>query len=290
MKLALVYRGPLASCPYRCRYCAVRARRPTAEEGVEDARALERFVRMVEARPAADALSILFAPRGEALVHARYRDALAGLAALSQVRLVAAQTSLAFDPGLLGRAAPGKLALWTTFHPTETTVERFAARCRCLAAMGVRHSVGAVALPAHLDAIEALRRALDPGVYLWLNRSHGGRPLGSAELARVRAVDPWFIEAPPRSRGRPCGAGSSVLFVDGAGDARRCLALAETLGNVHAAPLEEIASRTPEPCPAPFCRCHLGYVHLEPPALVARFGEGVLARIPARWPPAAPAS
>ncbi len=281
MNLSLVYRGPLATCGYRCRYCAVRAGAAGGGAGRTDAAALERFLRWVEARPASDSLSILFAPRGEALGHARYRDALRRLAALPQVRAVGAQTNLALDPALLAGCDRAKTLLSTTFHPTETTAEAFAARSGALAALGLRHSAGAVAIPAHLPAIEALRRALPRSLYVWLKRRHGAPPLGPADLARARAVDPLYLDRPPRSRGRACAAGSHALFVDGRGDVRRCLALPARLGNLYADGPEAIAAPEPAPCPAPVCRCHLGQVHLEP-ALAARFGAGLLARVPER--------
>lgn len=285
MNLSLVYRGPLATCNYRCRYCAVRAGPPGRGGGRADAAALERFVAWIAARPRGDALSILFAPRGEALVHARYRDALRRLAALPQVRTVAAQTNLSLDPASLAGCDPAKTLLSATFHPTATGVEAFAARSEALARMGLRHSAGAVAIPAHLPAIEALRRALRGDVYLWLNRAHGAPPLGPADLARARAMDPFYVDRPPRSRGRACAAGSRALFVDGRGDVRRCLALPARLGNLYAEGPEAIAAAVQAPCPAPVCRCYLGRIHLDP-ALGARFGDGLLARIPRRWPPA----
>jgi len=297
VNLALVYRGPLATCGYRCRYCAVRSGAPPALGAAlgaapgaapaaaarADAAALERFVRWVAARPGTDALSLLFAPRGEALGHARYREALVRLGALPQVRTVAIQTNLSLDPALLARCVPAKTLLWTTFHPTETTVEAFAARSRALDAMGLRHSVGAVAIPAHLAALEALRGALPGHTSMWLNRRHGARPLAPADLARARALDPSYQEVPPRSRGRRCAAGARVLFVDGGGDVRRCLALPARLGNLYEDGPEAIAAAVPAPCPAPVCRCYLGQAWLEP-GLQARFGDGLLARVPAAAP------
>ncbi len=281
MRLSLVYRGPLASCTYQCRYCVLRAG-GARDGGRGDAAALERFVRWVEGRPAGDALSILFAPRGEALVHARYRAALRRLAALPQVRAVAAQTNLDLDPALLAGCDRAKTFLWTTFHPTETTADAFAARSRALVALGLRHSAGAVAIPAHLDRIEGLRRALPPTVYLWLNRRHGGRPLAGGDLARALALDPFYVDRPARSRGLPCAAGSRALFVDGRGDVRRCFAVRARLGNLYAQGPEALAA--PEPCPAPVCRCYLGRIHRDPEG-ERRFGDGLLARVPLHWPP-----
>ena len=282
MKLALIYRGPLASCNYRCSYCPIPKRRATVAEAVEDARALDRFVALVASR-SGDELQILFAPRGEALVHARYGDALRVLSKLPQVRLAAIQTNLSFEPDALDGCEPSKVALWATFHPEETSVARFAPRIQAVSARGFRLSAGAVADPRWLEAIEVLRRALPDDVYLWLNRRHGSPPLAPRDLARVSAIDPWFVAIPPRSRGRACHAGRRALVVSGDGSARRCLALPSVLGDVYREPLEAIVARSPASCPAAVCRCHVGQVFLEPLGLEDAFGDGLLARIPTRW-------
>lgn len=280
MKLALVYRGALRSCNYACAYCPLPRRAPAREAG-EDAAALARFVALVAGRRA-DELSILLAPRGEALLHARWREALLALAALPGVRRVVAQTNLSASPRWLRAAPAGKVQLWASFHPTQTSAEAFAGRCAALADLGVAFSVGAVAIPAHLAAVEQLRRLLPAQAYLWLNRRHGAAPLGSADRARVRAIDPWFVEAAPTSRGRPCAAGAAALFVDGDGTARRCLGVPARRGNVFDAPLEALVTSEPAPCPAPACRCHLGRIHLDDPR--PNDPGAALARIPAAWP------
>ncbi len=284
MKLGLVYRGPLQSCSYRCGYCPIPKRRPSRAEASDDAGAMERFLALVESR-AGDELSVLFAPRGEALVHPRYGAALRRLSHLAQVRFAAIQTNLSGDLSVLDGCQEAKIAIWATFHPGETSVAAFAGRCWDLRARAIPFSVGAVAVRSQLHAVEALRRALPEHVYLWLNRCHGAPPLTAEEAARVRAIDPWYVASPPRSRGRTCAAGSRVLVVHGDGTARRCLVLRPALGNVYSAPLEHIVAPAPRPCPANVCRCHLGYVHLEPLKFEQVFGDGMLARIPMQWPP-----
>lgn len=286
MKLGLVYRGALRTCNYRCGYCPVPRARGSAAEEARDAAGLERLLGLAAARRD-DALSILLAPRGEALVHARWRRAVLRLAELPQVRRVAVQTNLSCDASWLRDAPAGKVELWASFHPTETTAAAFARRCAALGGLGVRASAGAVAIPAHLEVVEELRRRLPADVYLWLNRRHGAAPLAAPALARARRIDPWYVPSPPRSRGRPCDAGSAVLFVDGDGTVHRCLGVPAPRGNAFEAPLEALV-RPPEPCPAPVCRCWLGWVHLRPLGLGEVFGDG-LSRIPRGWPPAAQA-
>src|SRR5262249_52265128 len=117
----------------------------------------------------ADAVGVLFTPWGEALVRRWYQDAFAALTNLPNVVKVAAQTNLSCKLDWVEACDKAKLALWCTYHPGETTRERFLAKCRELLARGVRFSVGVVGLKEHLAEIEALRRELPPDVYLWVN-------------------------------------------------------------------------------------------------------------------------
>ncbi len=57
-----------------------------------------------------------------------------------------------------------KLALWCTFHPSETTRERFLVKCRELISRSVRFSVGVVGWKEHFNDIETLRSELPPEV------------------------------------------------------------------------------------------------------------------------------
>src|SRR4051812_46347375 len=67
VKLSILYRGPLASCNYACRYCPFAKHRESREEHEADGRALARFVDWVETR-AEDRISVFFTPWGEALI------------------------------------------------------------------------------------------------------------------------------------------------------------------------------------------------------------------------------
>jgi hypothetical protein len=67
-----------------------------------------------------------------------------------------------------GAERGGAVPDWTTFHPSQISLCRFAARCHELDAAGIRYSVGVVGLREHFDAIEELRRVLCPEVYAWI--------------------------------------------------------------------------------------------------------------------------
>jgi hypothetical protein len=297
MDLSILYRGPLSSCNYGCEYCPFAKRRETREELAADARALGRFVDWVE-RQGGDAvghavgrtISVLFTPWGEALVRRSYQEALGRLTNLPHVRRAAIQTNISCRLDWAGRCDRAKLALWCTYHPTETTRERFAAKCREMDAMGLRYSVGVVGVKEHVAEAEALRRVLRPDVYLWVNAYKRVDDYYTPDdLDRLTAVDPMFPVNNVRhpSRGLACRAGESVFSVDGDGTMRRCHFIKTPIGNIYE-PAWERALR-PTPCTNDTCGCHIGYVHMPSLGLYEVFGVGVLERVPAQVPPAAPA-
>jgi MoaA/NifB/PqqE/SkfB family radical SAM enzyme len=283
MSVALLYRGPLASCNYACGYCPF-ARRPTSAGELEaDRAALARFLGFLRGRSARE-LSVLFTPRGEALHHAHYQRALVELSRLPSIERVAIQTNLSVDPERwLADAEPARLGLWASYHPGQTSREGFLARCRALTRLGVRYSVGMVGKRELLPELEAMRAALPAEVYLWVNAyKHEGGELTAEERARVEAIDPLFsFSTVHASRGRRCLAGERALAVDGEGTLRRCHFVAEPLGDLYTpGDLERALLR--RPCPAESCRCHLGYLYLEELGLLERFGAGYLERAPER--------
>lgn len=285
--LTLLYRGPLASCDYDCPYCPFAKRRDTPEQLRADRAALERFTAWVREQRAGS-LAVLFTPWGEGLTRSWYREAIVRLSHLPQVRRVAIQTNLSARTGWLAAADRGKAALWCTFHPGQTPYDRFLARTRELAALGVRFSVGVVGLPEHLAAARRLRAELPEEHYLWVNAAEG-RTYTDEEAARWTALDPLFpfSRHPHRSAGLPCRTGESVVSVDGEGTVRRCHFVPAPLGNLYDGSFR--AALAPRPCPLAVCDCHIGYVHLESLPLYDVFAGGVLERVPAVITPPGPA-
>ena len=282
MELSILYRGPLASCNYACGYCPFAKHRETPAERAADTGGLERFVRWVEARDAErDRLSVFFTPWGEALTRARYRNAAVRLTRLPHVSKVVFQTNLSTPVGWVAACDASKLALWATFHPSQVTRARFLAQCAALEALGVRYSVGVVGLKEHTAEIEALRAALPPHVYLWVNAyKNVGRYYDAADVRRLVAADPLFLLNTRRyaSRGKACRTGHSVIAVDGEGTVRRCHFVPAAIGNLYAPDFKRCLVE--RPCPRPACACHIGYVHMEDLGLDALFGDGILERIP----------
>jgi MoaA/NifB/PqqE/SkfB family radical SAM enzyme len=280
MNLSILYRGPLSSCNYACAYCPFAKRTETAAELRHDRECLARFVAWVRGRDR-DAIGVLFTPWGEALVRPWYQDALGQLTRMPHVQKAAIQTNLSCKLDWIDDCDRTRLALWCTFHPSETTRERFLAKCHELIARGVRFSAGVVGMKEHLAEIDALRRALPESVYLWVNAYKRDPDYYTpAMIADLAGIDPLFPinNQHHESRGESCRAGSSVISVDGDGTVRRCHFVRELIGNVYAPDFEECLME--RPCPNDTCGCHIGYVHLDRLRLYDVFGDGVLERVP----------
>ncbi|RRQ71635.1 radical SAM protein [Streptomyces griseofuscus] len=282
MDLTILYRGPLASCDYDCPYCPFAKRRDSRAQLTADRAALERFADWAAAQEG-DRLSLLFTPWGEGLVRSWYRRALVELSRLPHIRRVAIQTNLSCRTDWLTAADLDTLALWCTYHPGQTPYDRFLAKCHDLAARGVRHSVGVVGLPEHLEHARRLRAELPEQVYLWVNAAEG-HSYTDAEADEWTALDPLFPYSrhPHRSAGLPCRTGESVISVDGEGTVRRCHFVRAELGNLYDGSYRD--ALRPRACPLAVCDCHIGYVHLETLPLYDVFAGGVLERIPAPDP------
>jgi MoaA/NifB/PqqE/SkfB family radical SAM enzyme len=287
MDLSILYRGPLSSCNYGCEYCPFAKRRETRDELAVDERALGRFVEWVGRQGAAGhAISVLFTPWGEALVRPWYQEALVRLTNLPHVRRAAVQTNVSCRLEWAERCDKAKLGLWCTYHPSETTRERFVGKCREMDARRLRYSVGIVGLKGHVVEAEALRRELRPDVYVWVNAYKRADEYYVAEdLGRLTAVDPLFPVNNVRhpSRGMQCRAGDTVFSVDGDGTMRRCHFIKAAIGNLYEAGWEN--ALRPAACTNETCGCHIGHVHMQSLGLYEVFGEGVLERIPSHVPP-----
>lgn len=280
--LTLLYRGSLTSCNYSCSYCPFAKRRDTRATLARDAAEVARFVGWAAAqrRP----MRVLFTPWGEAMVRRHYREAMLSLAAMPHVSQVAIQTNLSGPLSWLQGAPEGKLSLWCTYHPEQTTLLRFADRVHRLQALGVRHSIGVVARREHYEAIRALQAALPTGTPMWLNAydTRGPGYYSADDLQWMDAIDPWFHynRAPKPSRGAACRAGVEALSVDGEGNVQRCHFIPRRLGNLYTDQLDDMLRE--RPCSRLRCECYIGYAHRRDLDFYEAFGDGVLARIPVR--------
>lgn len=275
---SILYRGPLSSCNYDCNYCPFAKTQNTREELREDERCLRRFADWVGHRE--EQIGILFTPWGEALGHRYYQATLAELSHRQNVWRVAIQTNLSGRLDWVGEADRQRLALWCTFHPTQTSLERFVGQCAILDQQHVRYSVGVVGTRDACEVLRSLRAALAPEIYLWINALKKDPAYYSdAETRFLTEIDPLFPVNNQRhaSRGRACRTGDSVFSVDGAGNIRRCHFIKTVLGNIYRPDFEK--GLGPRTCSAETCGCHIGYAHLEHLGLGEIFAEGLLERI-----------
>ncbi len=280
MKLTILYRGPPSSCNYGCDYCPFAKHKETISEHEADRRALQRFIDWVAGRTN-DQIAVFFTPWGEALIRKRYQQAFIRLTNLPHVTKVAIQTNLSCCLEWVEACDKSRMALWTTYHPSQITRERFLARCAELDRRGMRYSVGMVGLTEYVDEIEAMRARLPENVYLWVNAYKRVPDYYSDDTyRRIKSVDPLFpINAQNHSSlGRACRCGESVISVYGDGKAQRCHFIKEPIGNLYEPGFEKALHA--RPCAAETCGCHIGYVHMADLKLYDVFGDGILERIP----------
>jgi MoaA/NifB/PqqE/SkfB family radical SAM enzyme len=283
MQLTILYRGSLVSCNYGCEYCPFAKRQQTAAELAIDHQALNRFTQWIADHPEHQ-FSLLFTPWGEALIHSSYQTNLSRLSHLPNVTKVAIQTNLSCHLDWIPQANPPTLALWTTFHPEWSNLDRFVEKCHYLQQHNIYFSVGVVGFAHFKSAIAELRDRLPKNIYLWINAVKKELPnLDPNDRAFFQSIDPFYELNTKHysSLGKSCRAGQSVFSVDGDGTMRRCHFIADTIGNIYEPGFEQALGD--RPCSNQTCHCHIGYVHLEDLGFDAVFGDRVLERIPVAY-------
>ena len=278
MKWSIYYRGSLSSCNYSCAYCPFAKTRNTRAELLHDRRQLARFQQWTAQQSAR--LAVLFTPWGEALGQRAYRRTLVELSHQPNIERVAIQTNLSAPLAELGEAS-NRLALWATYHPGQTSLQRFAAKCRQLDQLKIGYSVGVVGLKEHFADLQRLRQLLAPDRYLWVNAyKRQSDYYTAADIGYLKSIDPFFAYNLHRypSRNTACRAGHSSFAVDGEGNLRRCHFVGEVLANIYAPGFTE--QLKPRLCPNETCGCYIGYVHRPALQWEERFGPGYLERIP----------
>ena len=277
---SILYRGSLSSCNYSCVYCPFAKTKNTREELEQDAQELQRFVTWVKNQNNKQ-IGILFTPWGEAIIRKHYQKALVELSHLPHVNRVAIQTNISGSLDWIKKADKNTLALWATYHPTQISRDQFIKTCQFLDQNQVRYSVGIVGLKENFAEMEALRAALAPQVYLWVNAFKREPDYYSQEdLHKIKAIDPLFEFNTHYydSFGKDCKTGDTVFSVDGEGNMRRCHFIKKVIGNIYQPDFEQVLYR--RTCTNQSCGCHIGYVHMDELKLYEVYGEGLLERIP----------
>lgn len=275
--LSILYRGSLLSCNYDCSYCPFAKAQDDRESLARDAAELARFVSWV--REQSCEINILFTPWGEAFIRRYYQDAIAELSKMPQVGRIAIQTNLSLSTKAIERCKSDKLALWCTYHPSQTSQAEFLNKCQFLLDNDIRFSVGMVGNKNELGDISAMRKALPQQVYLWVNANRDEQAkYQEQELAMLNHIDPLFDYNMHQyaSLGKSCNTGSEVITVDGNGTVQRCHFVKQSLGNLYDGSFQE----TSDSCPNQTCDCHIGYIHMPELKLKGLFETGLLERIP----------
>jgi MoaA/NifB/PqqE/SkfB family radical SAM enzyme len=288
MSLLVLFRSRLEWCNYTCHYCPWNAERTNVSAGEfrEDARRVARIIDRVAELPRP--VEFFITPKAEYLVLPYWREAVARLCALPQVERVTVQTNLSFDlAAFLDTLDASKLALWTTYHPTEVDEAGFEvlqAKWQMLLERGVPYSVGIVGTRENLARAEQLRARLDPRVYLWVNAyKREANYYTDTDLARLRQVDPWFDlnNQHYASLGQPCTAGQRAVYLDDEGDLRRCFFIGEVIGNLFRDGWR--TQEAPLGCPVRTCHCYVGQMHIVDLDFRGVYGKYLAARIPREY-------
>lgn len=283
MKWSILYRGLLSGCNYSCDYCPFAKKKDSRAVLEADAQQLMRFVDWVETRKM-ESIGILFTPWGEALIRKHYQKAIIRLSWMPNIHKVSIQTNLSCSLDWLADCDPTKVALWTTFHPTQTTIDAFLNKCQQLDKLHLLYSVGVVGFKEALNDIEILRKRLPPKTYLWINALKKKADYYTAEeINQMKINDPYieFNLINHSSKGQACRAGNTTFSVNGAGDVTRCHFIKDVIGNIYDADFEK--NLFPRACTNETCGCHIGYVHLERLKMETIFGERLLERIAERF-------
>ena len=285
MTLLVLFRSRLEWCNFTCGYCPWNANltRVDAATFRDDERRVHRVIdRVAElSRP----VEFFITPKAEYLVLPYWREAVRRLLGLPHVERVTVQTNLALAlAAILAGVDAKKLALWTTYHPSEVGEgqrEAMFAKWRLLRERGVPFSVGIVGTRENLPAMRDLRARLDPGVYLWGNAyKREADYYSDADLEAIRAVDPLFDLNNQHypSLGRPCSAGRRAVYLDDEGDLRRCFFAGGVIGNLFRDGWKTLDA--PAGCPVRPCHCYVGHMHIPDLDFRATYGKHLAARIP----------
>lgn len=276
---SILYRGTLSGCNYSCDYCPFAKKKDSRKVLEKDAQELNRFVNWVETRKK-ETIGILFTPWGEALIRKHYQEAMIRLSQMPHVCKVSIQTNLSCSLNWLENCDKEKVALWATFHPTQTTMSQFLKKCQQLDVLQVKYSVGVVGFKEALTEIEELRQKLPANTYLWINAlKKDALYYTPDDIYRMSAIDPHVAYNLTNhvSKGLSCRAGHTTFSVNGSGDMTRCHFIKEAIGNIYDVDFEQ--NLYPKLCTNDTCGCHIGYVHLEKLQLEKVFGDRLLERI-----------
>lgn len=279
--LTLIYRGLLETCNYTCHYCPFSKKGSNIDEQNADREALFKFVYWIEQSSLSN-LSVFFTPKGEALIHKWYEDAIITLSHSNVIKKVVVQTNLSMNLQWLEKADRSKVALWCTYHPNIADQKSFLEKSNYLHSIGISHSIGVVGMKEHFNEIENMRKELSNNTYLWVNayKSVNGY-YSDQEISALSSIDPLFVNnlQEYKSKGEQCRCGESIFSIDGNGDIKQCHFVNDVVGNIYKDDISSLVKKE-SLCPKDTCHCHIGYIHMYKLDLYKVYLDNVLERIP----------
>lgn len=287
MRYTFYYRGDLSSCNYSCEYCPFSKKKQNARDLDNDKLQLERFVSWIREKDwKNNTISLLFIPWGEALIHTWYQEALIELSQMKFVNKAVVQTNLSCDMDWLDNANREKLALWTTYHPSQANMDIFAGKLQALREKGLQFSIGCVGKKEYKSEILALKTKLETplfkNVYIWVNayKDEGIGYYSQDDIEFFDDIDKYFKQnlKDYDSLGKECRTGKTVFFIEGSGNIRRCNFERGVLGNIYNTEIEAIVYDNK--CKNKICDCYIGYINLKELNLTEIYGNRILERIP----------
>lgn len=274
--IRLYYRGLVKSCNYACSYCPFAHSTDSALEIAADKKALKKFCVFVKEAGADIRFEIMFVPAGEIGILEYYRQAIADLCQMENVCKVAFQTNLSYELDWLG-TCNSKLAIWASFHPSETSKEEFVEQCAGLDERVVRYSAGGVALKENRADLLFIQKQIKS--YFWLNAyRHQIDYYSKADIAAFAEIDPCFpfTAGCHQPKGKWCECGSESFFIKNGGIVKICNFTDDVLGHINDPDFE--FPRKKGACFREECNCYLGFSNFEP-YISAQFGSRKLERI-----------
>jgi len=287
MKATLYFRGSLTSCNYDCPYCPFSKNKDSAETLAKDRAYVQTFVNWVrEQGVAGHQLSVFFNPYGEGLIHRWYKAAMIELSHMEHVEKVAIQTNLSAKLDWTDELNPQKTAFWVSYHPGQTSQERFLSQCDALHRRHIPFSVGSVGVKSAFDTLASLRQALPQDVYMWVN-AFKDKPnyYSDEDIALLRGIDHEFERnvVNYESLGHSCNTGFDVFYVQGPGIVKRCYKDRRVIGHLYRDGLEGLSKH--RACRMNLCDCYIGYIHMPELELETVYGDQLLERIPMHTSP-----
>lgn len=289
MSLMVLFRSRLEWCNFTCHYCPWNAEKTSVTSADFQQDEARIFLVIDQVGRLTQEVEFFITPKAEYLVLAYWREAVRRLLKMEQVSRVTVQTNLSFDlPSFLDQINAEKLALWTTYHPTEVSdrqQELLLQQWDLLITRQVPFSVGIVGTRANLSVLESLRARLDRRVYLWVNAyKREANYYKAEEVAFIRSIDPLFDLNNQHfpSLAKPCNAGYNAVYLDDVGDIRRCFFVGQVIGNIFRDGW--LTQENAQLCPVSTCDCYVGQMHIPELAFRQIYGRNLAVRIPASWP------